>query len=115
MPGGNAIRGTRVGSGPTVTYGETAEAAPRVRQAYWCGRGHRVEPSFAVEADVPEMWDCPRCGYPAGKDRENPPEAPRNEPYKTHLAYVKERRSDEDGAALLNEALNELKQRREQI
>ena len=37
--------------------------------------------------------------------RLNPPPAPRNEPYKTHLAYVKERRSDADGAAILEEAL----------
>jgi hypothetical protein len=27
------------------------------------------------------------------------------EPYKTHLAYVKERRSDADGEAILDEAL----------
>jgi len=30
---------------------------------------------------------------------------PRNEPYKTHLAYVRERRSDADGDAILEEAL----------
>ena len=61
---------------------------------------------------VPDVWDCPRCGLPAGRERENPPEAPRNEPYKTHLAYVKERRSDADGAALLEEALAALRARR---
>jgi hypothetical protein len=31
------------------------------------------------------------------------------EPYKTHLAYVKERRSDEDGAAILAEALEKIR------
>jgi hypothetical protein len=46
---------------------------------------------------------------PASQDRENPPPIPRNEPYKTHLAYVKERRSDADGAALLEEALRQLR------
>src|SRR6476646_4347336 len=49
-------------------------------------------------------WDCPRCGLPAGQDKQNPPAAPKVEPYKTHLAYVKERRSDADGAAILDEA-----------
>ena len=49
---------------------------------------------------------------PAGQDRENPPAPARNEPYKTHLAYVKERRSDEDGAAILEEALEALRARR---
>ena len=53
----------------------------------------------------PSSWDCPRCGLPAGRDKENPPAAPRIEPYKTHLAYVKERRTDEDGEAILDEAL----------
>ena len=57
-------------------------------------------------------WDCPRCGFPAGQDKENPPSPSKNEPYKTHLAYVKERRSDEDGAAILDEALAALRAKR---
>ena len=70
---------------------------------------HESRPSFADEADIPETWDCPRCGMPAGQDRETPPSAPKNEPYKTHLAYVKERRSDADGEAILAEALAKLR------
>lgn len=62
----------------------------------------------------PAQWECPRCGLPAGQDQHNPPAAPRVEPYKTHLAYVKERRSEEDGAAILAEALERLRQRRGQ-
>jgi hypothetical protein len=46
-------------------------------------------------------------------DHDHPPAPPRNEPYKTHLAYVKERRSDADGAAILEEALNRLRAQRE--
>jgi hypothetical protein len=42
----------------------------------------------------------------------NPPKPPAVEPYKTHLAYVKERRSDEDGAAILAEAMQRLRARR---
>ncbi|MGH3121549.1 MAG: RNA polymerase-binding protein RbpA, partial [Streptosporangiaceae bacterium] len=34
---------------------------------------------------------------------------PHAEPYKTHLAYVKERRTDTDGAAILREALDRLR------
>ena len=34
------------------------------------------------------------------------------EPYKSHLAYVKERRSDEDGEALLAEALARIEDKR---
>lgn len=65
-----------------------------------------------MDAEIPQEWDCPRCGLPAGLDKENPPAAPRTEPYKSHLAYVKERRSDADGEAILAEALERLRRRR---
>ncbi|AEA25604.1 RNA polymerase-binding protein RbpA [Pseudonocardia benzenivorans] len=112
MSGGNAIRGTRVGAGP-MGESERGETAPRVRVAYFCATGHETRPSFAADAEIPETWDCPRCGLPAGRDHTSPPAAPRNEPYKTHLAYVKERRSDADGAAILDEALSRLRASRE--
>ena len=87
MAGGNAIRGTRVGAGP-MGEAERGEAAPRRRIPFWCANGHDTHVAFASDADVPELWDCPRCGLPAGQDQQNPPPAPRTEPYKTHLAYV---------------------------
>lgn len=108
MAGGSAIRGSRVGAGP-MGEAERGEPAPRRRITYWCANGHESRPSFADDADIPDTWDCPRCGLPAGQDRETPPSAPKNEPYKTHLAYVKERRSDADGEAILAEALAKLR------
>ena len=57
----------------------------------------------------PDQWECPRCGYPTGRDKDNPPAPPKVEPYKTHLAYVRERRDDRDGEAILNEALEALR------
>ena len=68
--------------------------------------------AFAVEAQVPDTWDCPRCGLPASLDSDNPPPAPKIEPYKTHLAYVKERRSDAEAKDILNEAIATLRARR---
>jgi hypothetical protein len=68
--------------------------------------------TFSVEATVPESWDCPKCGLPASLDSENPPPAPKIEPYKTHLAYVKERRSDAEAEVILDEALQLLRSRR---
>ncbi|MGH4013340.1 MAG: RNA polymerase-binding protein RbpA [Pseudonocardiaceae bacterium] len=112
MASGNAIRGTRVGAGP-MGESERGESAPRRQVSYWCANGHESQPSFAVDAAEPEVWDCPRCGFPAGRNEQRPPDAPRNEPYKTHLAYVKERRSDADGEAILAEALAKLKAARE--
>lgn len=114
MAGGNAIRGSRVGAGP-MGEDERGEAAPRVHISFWCAGGHETKPSFAVDVTVPEEWDCPRCGWPAGRDRENPPAPPKNEPYKTHLAYVKERRSDREGADILAEAMNRLTEERGEL
>ncbi len=90
---------------------ERGDAAPRVRLSFWCRNGHESKPSFAEEPGVqlPETWDCPSCGLPAGLDQQAPPSAPRTEPFKTHLAYVKERRSDKDGDAILQEALAKLR------
>jgi hypothetical protein len=111
VAGGNAIRGSRVGAGP---MGETerGETAPRKRVSFWCANRHESRPSFAADAEIPDGWDCPRCGCPASRDRDNPPAPPRTEPYKTHLAYVRERRDDSDGEALLNEALEALRSRK---
>ena len=111
MAGGNAIRGTRVGAGP-MGESERGETAPRARVSYHCSNGHLTTPSFASEAEIPEQWDCPRCGLPANNDALNPPPPPKIEPYKTHLAYVKERRSDAEAADILTEALQALRARR---
>ena len=111
MAGGNAIRGSRVGAGP-MGEAERGEAAPRQRISFYCRNGHESRPAFADEAAVPETWDCPRCGFPAGQDKDNPPAPTKVEPYKTHLAYVKERRSDKEAAEILDEALNLLRTRR---
>jgi hypothetical protein len=107
----NTIRGSRVGSGPTA-WSERGERAPRREVTYFCANSHETTPSFAADVPAPATWECPRCGLPAGQDREHPPAPPRAEPYKSHFAYVKERRSEADGAALLDEALARLRQRR---
>ena len=78
---------------------ERGVAAPRQAVTYFCSQ-------------EPDSWDCQRCGLPASMDSDNPPPAPKIEPYKTHLAYVKERRSDAEAATILDEALQLLRTRR---
>jgi hypothetical protein len=114
MSGGNAIRGFRIGAGP---LGETerGDSAPRQKVAFWCAVGHVTRLSFATDAELPDSWDCQRCGIPAGRNEQRPPDAPKVEPYKTHLAYVKERRTEAEGVEILNEALARLKARREEV
>ncbi|MCX6402310.1 RNA polymerase-binding protein RbpA [Nocardioides sp. CPCC 206347] len=109
--GGNAIRGSRVGAGP-MGEAERGEAAPRQAVTYFCTNSHRSVITFSVEANVPESWDCPKCGLPAGLDSENAPPPNKIEPYKTHLAYVKERRSDKEAEVILDEAIQLLRSRR---
>lgn len=106
-----AIRGSRIGAGP-MGEAERGEAAPRQSVTYFCSRDHETVLQFSIEAEVPDSWDCPRCGMPASVDQENRPTAPKTEPYKTHLAYVKERRTDKEAAAILSEALQALRDRR---
>jgi RNA polymerase-binding protein len=38
--------------------------APRQVITYLCTREHLVTVPFAIEVEVPEVWDC-RCGQPA--------------------------------------------------
>ena len=105
---GSAIRGSRVGAGPMGEM-ERGEPAERVRVMYYCSNGHETGQHFATDASFPSEWDCPRCGNPAGLDKVNPPIPHKIEPYKTHLAYVKERRSDNEAEKILAEALSELR------
>jgi hypothetical protein len=91
---------------------ERGDAAPRQQVSYFCANSHHTSPSFSQEAVIPDTWDCPRCGLPASRDQTNPPPPPKIEPYKTHLAYVKERRSDDEAAEILEEALQLLRDRR---
>lgn len=113
VTGGQAIRGTRVGSGPMGEM-ERGEDAPGTDVTFHCSKGHTTTVRFSAETDaeLPEQWDCIRCGLPAGTDPANPPDAPSITPYKTHLAYVQERRDDAAGAALLDEALGRLREQR---
>ncbi|MDX2375262.1 RNA polymerase-binding protein RbpA [Microbacterium sp. LRZ72] len=114
--GGNAIRGTRVGAGP---MGEQDHGyhADRVAVSYWDATGNEIVRHFAAgipDDEIPEVIDSPHTGLPAGRDRSNPPAVSKTEPYKTHLAYVKERRTDEEATQLLDDALRQLRERRGQ-
>lgn len=114
VSGGSAIRGSRVGSGP---MGEQDRGihAERISISYWDAMGNETVRHFAAnlpEEEIPDVIDSPSTGLPAGRDRDNPPQVAKNEPYKTHLAYVKERRSEEEASQILDEALLKLRQRR---
>ncbi|WP_194904007.1 RNA polymerase-binding protein RbpA [Catenulispora rubra] len=99
------IRGRRVDSGPAGEPDRGGGPARYLRATYFCVRGHRSVYSFAADVEAPDQWDCPRCSLPAGPDQDNPPTAVRNTPYRTHLAYLSERRTSADAAEIPGEAL----------
>ena len=112
--GGSAIRGTRVGSGPMGEQ-DRGVVADRIAVSYWDAMGNETVRYFSAQVDpdeIPEIIDSPQTGLPAGRDKDNPPEVQVNEPYKTHLAYVKERRTDKEAKAILDEALEKLRKRK---
>lgn len=112
--GGAAIRGSRVGAGPMGEQ-DRGFKAERITVSYYCSAGHEYSPQYAAAVDaaeIPELIDCPSCGLPAGQDKANPPVITKHEPYKTHLAYVKERRTEAEAKELLEEAVNAVRERR---
>lgn len=112
--GGSAIRGSRVGSGPMGEQ-DRGYHADRIAISYWDALGNETVRYFAAnlpDEEIPDIIDSPSSGLPAGRDKENPPLMSKTEPYKTHLAYVKERRTDAEAEQLLEEALQQLRQRR---
>ena len=114
--GGSAIRGSRVGSGPMGEQDRGIQA-DRIAVSYWDGLGNETVRYFAAGLpveEIPETIDSPHSGLPAGRDRENPPAVAKTEPYKTHLAYVKERRTEKEATDLLDDALQQLRERRGQ-
>lgn len=112
--GGSAIRGTRVGSGPMGEQ-DRGILADRIEVSYWDILGNETVRFFSAQVDpeeIPETIDSPSSGLPAGRDKNNPPELASNEPYKTHLAYVKERRTEKEAKDILDEALEKLRKKK---
>jgi len=115
--GGSAIRGSRVGAGPMGEQ-DRGYHADRIQVSYWDELGNETVRYFAAnlpEEEIPDIIDSPPTGLPAGRDKNNPPSVAKLEPYKTHLAYVKERRTEQEAAELLDEALQQLRARRGRV
>ncbi|MEY4390872.1 MAG: hypothetical protein RLZZ400_615 [Actinomycetota bacterium] len=111
---GSAIRGSRVGAGPMGEQ-DRGFKAERIARNYYCENQHETVQQYAATVELEEIpveIDCPNCGLPAGQDKNNPPRLAKHEPYKTHLAYVKERRTEEEAKALLEEAIDAIRARR---
>ncbi|MBW0101809.1 RNA polymerase-binding protein RbpA [Pseudonocardia sp. KRD291] len=87
-------------------------AEPPLEVDYWCANGHHTPRIWSTQVATPDLWECRHCGLPAGRDRAHPPRLVAVPPFKTPLAYLFERRSEVECAALLDEALERLHSRR---
>ena len=69
-------------------------------------------PEALERSESDEGQEVENFDLPASIDAENRPTAPKVAPYKTHLAYVKERRSETEAADILTEAIETLRSKR---
>jgi rubredoxin len=102
------LRGARLG-GQSFEDERGIEFAARQQVGYRCAQGHEFEITMSDEADVPAVWECPRCGLEAesiaGIQREEKTEKPQ----RTHWDMLLERRSEKELQAILDERLELLR------
>jgi hypothetical protein len=104
----SSLRGSRLGA---TSYEDErgVDFAARQHVAYDCPHGHRFEMIFADDADVPALWECPRCGAESLRVATDRPEQKAGKPPRTHWDMLLERRKIEDLEALLDERLDQLR------
>ena len=106
--GERTLRGARLG-GQSFEDERGIEFAARQQVGYVCPQGHEFEIPMSAEAEIPAMWECPRCGAEAlGRDGRKPEE--KNEkPARTHWDMLLERRSIKELEDILAERLDLLR------
>jgi hypothetical protein len=102
------LRGARLG-GQSFEDERGIEFAARQNIGYRCPQGHTFEIPMSVEADVPAIWECPRCGADALSLHGQSPEAKNEKPARTHWDMLLERRSIKELEEILSERLELLR------
>ena len=106
--GERTLRGARLG-GQSFEDERGIEFAARQNVAYACPHGHAFEIPMSVEADVPAIWECPRCGAEARSTDGRMPTAKAEKPARTHWDMLLERRSEKELEDILKERLELLR------
>jgi len=103
-----SLRGT--GLGAKSFEDETGvEFAPRREVGFDCPRKHHFTLVFAEEAEIPAVWECPRCGAEALSTSGILPEEKVEKPARTHWDMLLERRSEKELEDILKERLELLR------
>jgi hypothetical protein len=100
----SSLRGSRLGA---LSYEDDrhVELAERQNVSYDCPNGHHFSVPFSTEADVPPLWDCPRCGAESLRVHAERPVPKPVKPPRTHWDMLLERRSIAELEELLDERL----------
>ena len=102
------LRGARLG-GQSFEDERGIEFAARQQVGYRCSNGHEFEITMSVEADVPAVWECPRCGAEALSTSGILREEKAEKPARTHWDMLLERRSEKELEDILKERLELLR------
>src|SRR4029078_800082 len=102
------LRGARLG-GQSFEDERGIEFAARQQVGYECPQGHGFEITMSVEADVPAVWECPRCGAEALSVSRIVPAVKVEKPPRTHGDMLLERRAEKELEDILKERLELLR------
>lgn len=102
------LRGARLG-GQSFEDERGIEFAARQQVGYRCAHGHDFEITMSIEADVPAVWECPRCGMEAESTQGIEREVKVEKPQRTHWDMLLERRSEKELEEILTERLELLR------
>lgn len=104
----STLRGSRLGA---VSYEDERGVVLAERQtvAYDCPNGHEISVVFATEAEIPAVWECPKCGAESLLADGQEPDRKPSKPARTHWDMLLERRSVAELEDLLSERLTMLR------
>ncbi|MEL4356789.1 MULTISPECIES: RNA polymerase-binding protein RbpA [unclassified Luteococcus] len=103
-----ALRGMGLGA-KSFEDEEGIEFAARQTIGFDCSNEHHFEVTFAMEAELPAEWECPRCGAQSLRSDGTQPEEKVTKPQRTHWDMLRERRSIKELEVLLAERLELLR------
>ncbi len=106
--GERTLRGARLG-GQSFEDERGIEFAARQQVGYKCQQGHEFEITMSVEAEVPAVWECPRCGAEALSTSGIVKQEKAEKPVRTHWDMLLERRSIKELEDILSERLDLLR------
>ncbi|MDR3361109.1 MAG: RNA polymerase-binding protein RbpA [Bifidobacteriaceae bacterium] len=105
-----SLRGSGIGF-QSLESEDGVEFAERQETVYDCPEGHTTILPFALDAEIPSVWQC-RCGLTAVLRDAVDPIMPKVRRPRSHWDMLLERRSLEELEELLEEHLVRLRRRR---